>query len=302
MSYWLAVAVMGAVGLQLAFQAPVNSRLGGSVGRLAASLVSIVVGAVLLLAVCLLTGEIAGMAEIGSAPAWALTGGLIGAFFVAGSTLTVVRLGAGTIAAAIITGQLSSSLVIDGLGWFGLEESPVTALRVGGVLLLILGTLLVVRTGPGSQKHDRLGLEGISLFAAMVLAGILIGAQPPINSALADATGGLAAALVNFLVASIAVLVLVLALGEGSRLGQVRYVPRRYLWGGPIGVITVVTSLLLVGTIGATALAAAIVTGQLLAGIGIDRFGLLGLTKRPLTASRLAGVALLVTGTVLTAG
>ncbi|MFA9400252.1 MAG: DMT family transporter [Acidobacteriota bacterium] len=301
MSYWLAVLVMGAVGVQLAFQAPVNSRLGETVGRLAASLVSIVIGTLILLVICLFAGKLDGLAEIGDAPAWALTGGLIGAFFVAGSTLTVIRLGAGTIAAAIITGQLSSSLVFDGLGLFGLDKSPVTASRLAGVLLLIVGTWLVIRRGSRAHQHQRLGIEGMALVAVMVFAGVLVGAQPPINGALAEETGGLAAALFNFLSASAAIVLLVVALREGSRLGRLRSVPRRYFWGGPIGVITVTASLLLVGTIGAAVLAAAIVTGQLLAGIGLDRFGLLGLEKRPLTTSRLAGVALLIAGTGLTA-
>jgi bacterial/archaeal transporter family-2 protein len=300
--YWLAVLVMGAVGLQLALQAPLNSRLGDWTGRLAASMVNALIGGLILLVLCLLTGELGGLADIGSAPLWALTGGLLGAYLVAGSTLTVARLGAGTIAAAIITGQLSSSLVIDGLGWFGLEESPVTPLRIIGILLLVLGTWLVTRSGPGAPAHHRIGREEAGLVAAMVLAGILVGAQPPINNALSHVTGGLSAALVNFLVASIAILLLVLILGKGSRIGQVRFVPRRYLWGGPIGVVTVVASLLLVDTIGATVLSAAIVTGQLLAGIGLDRLGVLGLERRELSASRLVGVALLVAGTVMTTG
>lgn len=302
MSYWLAVAVMGAVGMQLSLQAPVNSRLGRSLGGLAASLVSIVVGALILLALCLATGEITGLADIGSAPAWALAGGLFGAFFVAGSTLTVARLGAGTIAAAIITGQLSSSLVIDGLGWFGLDKSPVTVSRIAGVLLIIVGTLLVIRLRPGAGGHPEAGKQRVALIAVMVFSGALIGAQPPVNGELGEATGGLAAALVNFLVATAAIGLLVLALGEGPRLARVRSVPRRYLWGGPIGVTTVVASLLLVGTIGATVLAAAVVSGQLLAGIALDRFGVLGLSRRPLTAPRVVGVALLLIGTVLTAG
>lgn len=302
MSYWTAVLVMGAVGLQLAFQAPVNNRLGAWTGRLAASLISVFVAAVVMLAVCLIAGKLGGLGEIGSAPVWALTGGLIGAAFVAGSTLTVGRLGAGTIAAAIITGQLTSSLLIDDLGWFGLDSTPVTPLRIFGVILLMFGTWLVVRTGPGALEHHRVGGAEALLVVAMIMAGVLVGAQPPINSALADATGGLPAALVNSSIGSFVLLVFVLALGEGSRLGQVRFAPRRYLWGGPIGAVTVTASLLLVGTTGATVLTAAIVTGQLLAAIGLDRFGALGLIRRPLTASRLAGVALLVVGIVLAAG
>jgi transporter family-2 protein len=50
------------------------------------------------------------------------------------------------VTAATVAGQLTMSVVIDRLGFLGLEETPITLTRVIGVLLLFAGTILVIRT------------------------------------------------------------------------------------------------------------------------------------------------------------
>jgi uncharacterized membrane protein YdcZ (DUF606 family) len=49
------------------------------------------------------------------------------------------------VAAATVTGQLATSVILDRIGFLGLEEEPITAARVLGVILLLAGTYLVVR-------------------------------------------------------------------------------------------------------------------------------------------------------------
>jgi transporter family-2 protein len=74
--------------------------------------------------------------------------------------------------------------------------------------------------------------------------------------------------------------------------------PRWQFVGGLIGVITVLASLSAVPVIGAAALTAALVTGQLVGSVALDRFGAIGLDVRPVDARRAAGVLLLLAGTV----
>ena len=59
--------------------------------------------------------------------------------------IAVSSIGAGGVAAATITGQLAAAVVIDRLGILGLEQTPLTATRIAGVVLLLAGTYLVVR-------------------------------------------------------------------------------------------------------------------------------------------------------------
>ncbi|MGA7436487.1 MAG: DMT family transporter [Solirubrobacterales bacterium] len=300
MSHELTVIAVVAVGAQLAVQAPINGGLGRTVGRLPAALVSFLVGLFLLIPVCLAFGNPGNFSSIGDASLPTLFGGLIGATYVAVATVTISRIGAGAVAAATIAGQLTSAVVIDAFGWVGVELIPVSGLRIAGAVLLLLGTLLVVYRKKYVDDVEGAGKAGVLAVLAMTAAGMAVGFQHPMNAELAGHIGGLNATLVNFSTG----LVLLLAVVLGTRsLGQVRRVTEvrwYYLLGGLIGLITVLASLSAVETIGAAGLTAALVTGQLLSSIALDRFGAFGMEKRLVTPLRVAGVILLIAGTFLT--
>ena len=131
------------------------------------------------------------------------------------------------------------------------------------------------------------------------LAGGLIALQAPINAGLAKQTGDLPAAMISFLVGTAALLALVLVSGKAggvSGIGDVRWY---YLIGGLLGAVYVANALVAVGSIGAGGVAAATIAGQLTASVVADRLGILGLDQVALSPTRILGVALLLTGTVL---
>jgi len=130
-------------------------------------------------------------------------------------------------------------------------------------------------------------------------AGGLIALQAPINAGLGRATGSLPAALVSFSVGTLALAAIVVLSGKAGGLGSTFDVSWYYLLGGLLGAIYVTNALIQVATIGAGGVAAATITGQLVASVAIDRLGLLGLDQVPLSVERLAGVALLIAGTIL---
>lgn len=146
MDRWVAVAVMVCAGGLVAMQAPINSMLGKSVGTFAAASVSFAVGLAVLACITVLFaggfGEVTGAFDL----SWYyLTGGLLGAAYVTTVLVSVRTLGAGGVTAATIAGQLTLAVVIDRLGWFGVEERGFTVQRVLGIVLLAVGTFLVVR-------------------------------------------------------------------------------------------------------------------------------------------------------------
>jgi transporter family-2 protein len=130
-------------------------------------------------------------------------------------------------------------------------------------------------------------------------AGGLIALQAPINAGLGRATGSLPAALVSFGVGTIALAALVVLSGKGGGLGSTFDVSWYYLLGGLLGAAYVANALIAVAAIGAGGVAAATITGQLLASVVIDRLGLFGLDQVALSPERVIGVALLLAGTVL---
>ena len=134
------------VGSLIALQAPINSGLGKVIGTMPAAAISFTVGTVLLLGIVLVTGEAGNLARATDVKWYYLIGGVLGAAYVTTVLLTVRTLGAGGVTAATVAGQLTMSVIIDRLGFLGLDETPITLGRVIGVLLLVVGTVLVIRT------------------------------------------------------------------------------------------------------------------------------------------------------------
>ncbi len=93
----------------------------------------------------ILSGKAGGVGEATGVPWYYLIGGLLGAAYVFTALVLVDEIGAGGVAAATVTGQLTLSVVLDRLGVLGLEETPLSWERVLGVALLLVGTYLVVR-------------------------------------------------------------------------------------------------------------------------------------------------------------
>ncbi|MEK6328323.1 MAG: DMT family transporter [Actinomycetota bacterium] len=141
----LAVLLTAAVGGLIALQPAINAGLGRVTGNLPAALVSFAVGTLLLALIVALVGQAGGLSSTFDVPWYYLLGGVLGAAYVTVALIAVSTIGAGGVAAATITGQLTAAVVIDRLGVLGLDETPLSATRVAGVVLLLAGTFLVVR-------------------------------------------------------------------------------------------------------------------------------------------------------------
>src|SRR5215471_11167068 len=115
----VAVLLTALVGGLIALQAPINAGLGRSTGSLPAALVSFFIGTLLLACIVALTGNTGGLASTFDVPWYYLVGGILGAAYVTVALVSVSRIGAGGVAAATITGQLTTAVVIDRLGVFG---------------------------------------------------------------------------------------------------------------------------------------------------------------------------------------
>jgi Uncharacterized protein conserved in bacteria len=141
----LAVILTALVGGLIALQAPINAGLGKATGTLPISLVSFVCGTLILILIVVISGHTSGLASTFDVRWYYLVGGLLGAAYVTVALVSVRTIGAGGVAAATITGQLTAAVVIDRLGILGLERVSLSASRLAGVGLLLLGTFLIVR-------------------------------------------------------------------------------------------------------------------------------------------------------------
>ena len=130
------------------------------------------------------------------------------------------------------------------------------------------------------------------------IAGVLLTIQVGFNSTLGRAVGNVSfAVLANFLVGSIGLLVYFSAAGGGwpNRNGLAA-VPAWAWFGGCLGAFYVAVATLVGPRIGAAALLALTVLGQLLASLIVDQFGWLGFPLQPISLTKLAGAALLLGG------
>jgi transporter family-2 protein len=143
----VAVVLTVVAGGFIALQSPINSQLGRSVGSIQGAFVSFAIGTLVLLVAALVARG--GLGTIGNArdvSSWVyLTGGILGAGYVTVALLAVRSLGTGGVIAATIAGELTVAVLIDQLGWFGVDRHPITVTRVAGIVLLAAGVLLVVR-------------------------------------------------------------------------------------------------------------------------------------------------------------
>jgi transporter family-2 protein len=103
------------------------------------------VGTALLAAIVLVSGKAGGLSDVTHVQGYYLLGGALGAAYVFSALVLVSQIGAGAVAAATVTGQLTTSVILDRIGFLGLDQEPLTASRVAGVGLLLAGTYLVVR-------------------------------------------------------------------------------------------------------------------------------------------------------------
>lgn len=147
---WTYAALALVAGALLPLQALINARLGhaGS-GALFASTMSFLVGTLALSTVLFVSRQATpGLDVLARLPAWMWLGGLLGAAFVVIATLAVPRLGAASLVAIVVLGQMVAALALD---HFGVLQTPrpVDLTRVAGALLVIGGVLLVLQPWKG---------------------------------------------------------------------------------------------------------------------------------------------------------
>jgi transporter family-2 protein len=146
MSRGLAILLGVGAGCLVGMQAPINSRLGKTVGGVPAASFSFMVGTVaLVLLAASLRGGLSSLGQVGKVPWWALIGGLLGAVYVFVALEAVRPLGASGLTAVVIAGQLVISVVIDRFGLLGIARQQISPARIVGLVLLAVGVALVVR-------------------------------------------------------------------------------------------------------------------------------------------------------------
>jgi transporter family-2 protein len=145
-------------------------------------------------------------------------------------------------------------------------------------------------------------MSGVLWSLLGVLAGAFIAIQAPINAQLARGLGvPVAAAAISFLSGAIVlgVITFLTTRTQGLVIDWKAPAPWLFVVGGVLGAVYVTSTVLLTPRIGAAALMAFLVAGQLLAGMLVDKAGILGVAVREISMGRIVGAVLLLAGAMM---
>jgi transporter family-2 protein len=301
-----------AIGVLLAVQASANLQLTKAVGTpYGAAALQLGIAATLLGVVAAASGGLQDLSDLSSASWWELLGGLASPIYIVSAILLFPRLGALASVGLFVAGQMLASVVLDLGGFIGLSRQPLTVTIALGVVIVLIGMTIVIRSQRGQPglRGNSEAMHRRAVQAGWHLLGLFAGAVLPVQGALnaslrRDVDQLFVVGAFSFTVATVAI---GLVLGG---LIAVRQTPRPTLrvlghmpwwgWLGGAAAATYVTAnFLLIPKIGAATTIALTVTGQQVASAMIDHRGLFRLPMRPLTFSRLSGLSLLTAGTVI---
>jgi transporter family-2 protein len=144
---WILLALLA--GAVLPVQGAVNGLLRADIGApFTVGAVSFIVAtlsmAVALMAVIAFTDQPKPrFIQVAAVPWWAWLGGFAGAFYVTAVFTAIPVIGTAATVGLTVAGQQIASVFVDSYGWFRLPIRPVSALRLGGVGMLIAGVAII---------------------------------------------------------------------------------------------------------------------------------------------------------------
>jgi transporter family-2 protein len=303
-----------AAGALLPLQNTVNTRLAKGLRSIAlATGVSFAVGTIFLgLVLLALRQHLPWGATFAQQPAWIWLGGLFGVSFFTVNIVLMRYFGASITVVLAICGQVIGGLIIDAFGIFDVTRQSLSFGRLAGTALVVAGAILVNMTtrlhadahaDADDTARPRIA-QRILLPVAGVLGGCLSAAQTTVNGRLGTVLGSPeAASFASFSVGvtCIALFILVTIRSHAHIPATAAALPW-WAWagGGVLGALYVLANAIDAPLLGTSLTVSVVLFGQIVGGLVIDHFGLLGLARRPVTTQRILGAALVLIGIMLT--
>lgn len=197
--------------------------------------------------------------------------------------------------------QLLFSLCIDHFGWFGARVMPLGKQRALGAALLIVGVTLVViipRLNSNATTGNG-GLRQVLWQLAAVLSGCLSAVVGAILASLGQVIGSaIQATTVLFAIATV-VMIVYCCLGGSIVKTRKAFTTSAPWWiwmGGILGAVIVYGNAWLIPLIGVSAFMMALLIGQLLLSLLMERQGWLGAPKKHISWTQYAGIIIMLAG------
>ncbi|MDR3190140.1 MAG: DMT family transporter [Lactobacillaceae bacterium] len=300
-------------GFMLANQNPINADLKTVVGSpFGAATISFAVGT-LFLGVLALTTEHALLpsgAFISSHPAWIWLGGLLGGVYLTSNVLLFPRLGAIQTVILPIMGQIIMGTLIDTFGWFEAASIPLSLARVLGLVILIAGVVIAIVL-PTLFNHEARSLEktltqvyaptgllGWRIWA--IIAGMLSAMQQAINGHMGTLLHApVQGSFLSFFIGFILILILTLVIDKRFPSLEQLKVTKVWNWfGGILGGLFVLASIIVIPHIGAGLTITMGLLGQIVGSMLVQQFGWWRSMKAGVNRLQMLGVIVMILGVV----
>jgi len=142
-------------------------------------------------------------------------------------------------------------------------------------------------------------METVVLIILVGLAGgIAVGLQSPMASMITQRLGIFESVFIVHIGGALIALIPLLI--YGSKLAQWRSVPWYTLGAGIFGLVVIAAISYMIPRVGVAASITTVVAGQLLVGTILDQYGWLGTAVKPLDATRILGLGVVLVGVWLT--
>lgn len=134
----------------------------------------------------------------------------------------------------------------------------------------------------------------------ILLGGVLLAIQAPINAFLGRTIGSpVAASCVSFVIGALGLLVTLLLTRPTLTLGGVRELPWWAWTGGLCGAVFVTAATYVAPRLGVATMLTLAIASQLMMAVVLDHVGAFGLERHPVSAGRVMGLVLMIGGALL---
>jgi transporter family-2 protein len=142
---WIFIAFAAISGAAMALQGTFNAAMGKIIGVWESTLIVHIIGTITVLVIILLFGiGFDNFSKLTSVPWYAFLGGLLNVIIIYIVVRTIPKVGVGNATTAIIVAQISTAVLIDSLGAFGMKRCGFQYLDLLGILFLAIGAHILL--------------------------------------------------------------------------------------------------------------------------------------------------------------
>lgn len=145
MSKLMYLGIAALSGAAMAVQGSLNAALGKVVGILESTLIVHLVGTIITLIIIIAMGlGFSNMGKLAQAPWYVYMGGVLNVAIIYALVRSIPQIGVGNATTAIIVAQVSTAVLIDCLGAFGMKQYHFHYLDLLGIALLAAGAKILL--------------------------------------------------------------------------------------------------------------------------------------------------------------